>query len=326
MNSSQEKETARLYTNLHEFPRIVTIGHILNEIIKYPDRKVGPVLGSPAAYSAVASSMLGVKTGIVTKIGEDMPNKLLKPLIKAKVDMRGVKVEGSESTTNMLIYDKEGNKTLRYMKKAPEISTKDFPEEYFKAKAMHICPLDNEIGLDTIMDLRKLDILLSTDLGGFGGVHSGGRLSIIKGNRRDSLKELVKNFDIVRASKEDCQYLLGTKMDGEEIIAHLFVEWGAEVGIITCGKDGSIVATEKETLKIPSFHVVAQDPTGAGDTYSAGFIVEYEKTRNPFKSAVFASATASFIVERCGKGIDIKRFATMQEVLERITQCYPQCS
>lgn len=56
---------------------LVVIGHLLKEYIQFPDRKIGPVLGSPCAYTPVAAARLGVKTGIVTKIGEDMPKDLL---------------------------------------------------------------------------------------------------------------------------------------------------------------------------------------------------------------------------------------------------------
>lgn len=50
-------------------PDLIVIGHILNETIKLPDRTIAPVLGSPTAYCSVIASRLGVKTGVVTKIG-----------------------------------------------------------------------------------------------------------------------------------------------------------------------------------------------------------------------------------------------------------------
>ena len=57
---------------------VVTIGHILNETIIFVDGgRKGPVLGSPAAYSSVVTARLGVKTGIVTKVGSDAPAQLL---------------------------------------------------------------------------------------------------------------------------------------------------------------------------------------------------------------------------------------------------------
>jgi len=71
---------------------VVVIGHLLKEKIIFPDgKKMGPVLGSPAAYSSVASARLGLKTGLVTRIGRDMPEELLKVFKETGVDTEGIK-------------------------------------------------------------------------------------------------------------------------------------------------------------------------------------------------------------------------------------------
>jgi len=70
---------------------LVVINHIVNETIKFPDQTIEGVLGSPTAYSSVVASKLGVKTGMVTKIGEDMPKDLLQSIYEAGVDTRGIK-------------------------------------------------------------------------------------------------------------------------------------------------------------------------------------------------------------------------------------------
>jgi hypothetical protein len=39
----------------------VAIGHLIKETIKFPETTVGPLLGSPAAYSSVAAAKLGAR-------------------------------------------------------------------------------------------------------------------------------------------------------------------------------------------------------------------------------------------------------------------------
>jgi len=39
---------------------LVAIGHLIKETIKFPHKTIGPVLGSPVAYSSVAAARLGV--------------------------------------------------------------------------------------------------------------------------------------------------------------------------------------------------------------------------------------------------------------------------
>ena len=94
---------------------LVVIGHLLKEKIIFPDgREIGPVLGSPAAYASVASAKLGLKTGLVTKIGEDMPEELLEVFKKTGVDIDGMRV-GKNSTANLLIYKDSEEKRLKFL-------------------------------------------------------------------------------------------------------------------------------------------------------------------------------------------------------------------
>ncbi|MDD3818580.1 MAG: hypothetical protein PHG41_01915, partial [Actinomycetota bacterium] len=71
---------------------IVILGHILKEKIIFPDREIYPVLGSPVAYSSVCLASLGVDVGIVTKIGKNFPEELLKVFNETKVNIEGIKI------------------------------------------------------------------------------------------------------------------------------------------------------------------------------------------------------------------------------------------
>lgn len=300
-------------------PELVVVGHILNETIKLPDRTIAPVLGSPAAYCSVIASRLGVKTGVVTKIGTDMPRELLKVFSEAGVDSRGIKTEGAASTTDLLIYDTSGNKRAHYLKKATDIVFDDIPKDYLDAKIIYVCPMDYEVPLEAVKELSNLGKTLAVDLMGYGGatssVHPDGKEQ--EGHR--ALKELVKYFHIVRASIEDAQYFFRTKEGMEEDIAYLFTEWGADIGIVTLGEKGAVITTTERNFRIPAFPARVEDCTGAGDAYSAGFLVEYLRTKDPYKSALFAAATASLVIEGSG-GVLLQRMPTSSEVRGRISR------
>jgi len=74
------------------------------------------------------------------------------------------------------------------------------------------------------------------------------------------------------------------------------------------------VADKKRQLRVPAFSGNVIDCTGAGDVYSTGFLAEYLKTKNVEKSALFASAAASLVIEDSG-GVSAKRMPTRSEVL-----------
>ena len=62
----------RGYSVKNEKVDIVTIGNIVKETIFLTDKIVGPVLGSPCAYTSLALAKAGKSTGIVTYCGEEM--------------------------------------------------------------------------------------------------------------------------------------------------------------------------------------------------------------------------------------------------------------
>ena len=297
-------------------PELLSIGHIMKEIIRFPDKVIGPVLGSPTAYSAVTASRLGMKTGIVTRVGKDMPESLLRPILEAGVDTRGIKSEGDSTRTTILTYDTSGNKTVLYEKSAPKIIFEDIPKAYLKAEAAIICPMDYEVPLETSEALSSQGLLLMTDLGGFGGTVS------TKHPRSKDLKdhffirELSKYCSIIKASDEDCKHLFGYT-ERIETTGRLLVELGANITIITLGSKGSIVFEGQEMITVPAFPTSVVDTTGAGDAYCAGFFVEYLRTHDAIKAAIFASATASIIIEGTG-GVQSSRMPTTSQVRKRI--------
>jgi sugar/nucleoside kinase (ribokinase family) len=297
---------------------LVTVGHIINEIVVYPRRTIGPVLGSPAAYTSVASAKLGTKTGIVTKVGKDIPEYLLKPFYEVGLDIRGLKVEGDVTTTNYLIYDNRGNKTLKYLKKAPPIFYEDIPKEYLKSKVFHICPMDFEVPIDTLKILSELGLRLSVDLGGYGGAtsskHPCGNTSA-----KRLFEDILKHFEIVRASLEDCMYLFGERKDLHKYALNSFIDKGAEIGLVTLGNRGvAILKKDGDYFEIPGFETGVVDVTGAGDTFCAGFLSEYIKTEDVLKSALFGCSTASLVIEKSG-GVAASRMPVESEVRNRIS-------
>ncbi|MCL5986460.1 MAG: carbohydrate kinase family protein [Actinobacteria bacterium] len=293
-------------------PDLVMMGHVVHETIQFPDKEISGVLGSPVAYSSVVAAKLGAKVGVVTKIGRDMPPDLLKPFYDAGVDMEGV-IIGDKTTNSLLVYDREGDKNIYYPQRAPEIFFVDIPKDYLKAKIIYICIMDRDVPIETIKELRKHNLTLAIDLGGYGGAHSRVRPTESERKNPVALRELVGLINIARASVEDCRYLLGIDRSNIADAAELFVKWGAEVAVISLGEDGSIAATSNKLYRAPAFREDIVDATGAGDTFSGGFLVEYLRTKNIKQSLRFGNAVALHVCKGTG-GVTAKRMPTREEV------------
>ncbi len=300
-------------------PELVVMSHIVNETVKFPDRVIEGVLGSPTAYASVAAGRLGMSTGVVTKIGTDLPPNFLKPFEEANIDTRGIKIEGKDTTHSLLTYDELGNKAILYPKKAPPLIFDDIPKDYLDAKIIYICPMDYDVSLKTIRVLYGQGITLAADIGGYGGAHSTKHPGEEERKTHKTIRELIKHFHIVKASMEDCQHLFGAKKGMEEEMAELMVNLGADISIVTLGEKGSFISSKKGTFRMPAFPAQVKDCTGAGDAYMAGFLVRYLRTKDVWKSALFASATASIVIEGTG-GVVAGRMPTTSEVEKRISK------
>jgi sugar/nucleoside kinase (ribokinase family) len=115
-----------------------------------------------------------------------------------------------------------------------------------------------------------------------------------------ALVDLIDCFTVVKASDEDVRLLFENELLAPENAARRFTEWGAYVGIVTMGPQGSLVASQGTLQRVPAMDADVLDVTGAGDCYIAAFLVEFLRERDPWASARFAAAVAKYVIERTG--------------------------
>ncbi|MDD2709155.1 MAG: carbohydrate kinase family protein [Verrucomicrobiae bacterium] len=309
---------------------LVVIGHLLKERIVFPDKKeIGPILGSPAAYGSVAAACLGMKTGLITRIGKDMPEKLVDILRQAGVDTAGIRV-GEKTTSNLLIYESQERKRLEFLQRAEDLVAGDVPESYLGAEMFLIAPINDEIDRSLVADLRRRNKAMSVELSGFGGASTSKECRMSREERLGRLKELAGQVKIIKGGEEDFKCLFGEGVDVEQK-ARQFLGWGAEICLVTLGSKGALVAAQGDAARegfpgcggelrverVAPFHVKAIDCTGAGDVWHAGFLHEYLKTKNLKRAASFACALSSILIERTG-GVVCERFPSAAQVYERM--------
>ena len=280
-------------------PDVVLAGHILNEKVVFPDRVLYPVLGSPVAYCSVCLARLGADVGIVTKIGDDFPRRLLSVFHETGVDTAGVRV-GGVSTRNELIYQADGRKTLRFLSRAPSIEYPDVPERFRRAKIIYVCPMDHEVSLEAIRQLSLLGVTMVVDLGGFGGATSADHPPAKDGAE---LRDLCPYFTVVKGSIEDLGHILGASPTDEEAVAERMLGFGSGIVVVTLGARGAYVRTRERGAHYPPYlgeQADVVDQTGAGDCFSAGFLFEYGRTQDAFSATLYGNAVTSYVIERTG--------------------------
>ena len=250
-------------------PDLVCVGHVVREMIRFPDRTSGPVLGSPSAYASVAAARQGTRTAIVTRIGPDMPAALLEPLRQTGVDTGGILV-GARTTASELIYDRDGGKEIRYPSKAEPLTASDVPRAWHGCRMIYVCTMDHDVEPADLAGVASLGGMSAVDLGGYGGVH----MSRARREAHPSLRALAcdaaSRFAIVKASDEDAVAIFG-HADLEKAADELLA-CGPRVLLLTAGAKGVLVCTEEGRLTVQALPCAVLDKTGGGDTSMAGFL------------------------------------------------------
>lgn len=297
---------------------IVVIGTIIKETIQFPNRTIGPVLGSPAAYSSLVMAAQGRNVGIVTYYGNDMEDIISEIDV---LDKRGI-LPYEYTTTNLLVYRNDGTKYVEYQKAAPNIGFGNIHKDYLEADYFKICPMNYEVELDLVKKLYERNKTVFVDLGGYGGATSDIRHSVEETYGRMVIDTLCKNSTIIKASEEDLQSIIPGRT-AEEAVRYL-ADAGASNVVVTLGGNGVMFKEgKKEIVHIKPFSAKSEvedgslDFTGAGDSFGAGFMASYVKEQDMYKAALNGNATASLVIQRSG-GCTYGRMPSKEKVQLRI--------
>ena len=271
-------------------PEFVVIGHVVLDVVREGWR-----LGGTAAFAAVQAQRLGLKVGMVTRVGTD---------VNLQEALPGVAVAGrpSEETTRFVNEYEGGRRRQRVPSQAAVVAIDDVPEEWRAAPVVLVGPVCGEVP-------AELGASLESSL---TGVSAQGWLRRVDRARRVRRQAWTgapfwKGSQVLFVSDED----LGRRSDQ-------LVAWEREVAIVavTRARRGAKVRDRMGWRRIEAFPAREVDPTGAGDIFAAAFLVRYHETQDAAAATRFASAASACSVE----GVGVERVATRAEVEERLAR------
>jgi ribokinase len=124
---------------------------------------------------------------------------------------------------------------------------------------------------------------------------------------KEQLGTILANTDILFANQHEIQQMCTTLGITKDTIVR-------QVGtaIFTMSGDGSTLYSNGSEHFIPVVPVTLADPTGAGDSYRAGFLSAYVKGYTPLTCCKIGTVTASFVVEHVGCQTHLPDWSTMR--------------
>lgn len=257
------------------------------------------ILSGCSTNAALALTRMGEKVRLVGSVGDDFRKRFASDLERFGIESA---ITPSEETGgfSLIYYDDHGNRTLDLIGRAASIESLE-ADWYRDSEAVLIGPILGEVSFDMIAEISgKYDGLFFCDPQGL--IRRADQQGRIYHEKIDGIESALGHFDVVKPNEVEAEVLTGIDCrDNPFEAARIIKSWGPRIVIVTLAELGSVIFDGNEFIEIPPFEVDAIDPTGAGDTYMAGFTFEYLKTGGDLRQAgCFASCTSSIMIENVG--------------------------
>ena len=129
---------------------------------------------------------------------------------------------------------------------------------------------------------------------------------------KEQLDTIISNADILFANQHEVKTMCETLGVAKEALIK-----NVKMAIFTMSGDGSTLYMDGTNHFIPAVPVTLADPTGAGDSYRAGFLSAYVRGYAPLTCCRVGTVTASYVVEHAGCQTHLP---TWEQMLERYRQ------
>ncbi|MEO7230144.1 MAG: PfkB family carbohydrate kinase [Candidatus Limnocylindrales bacterium] len=271
-------------------PRVLVLGDLVLDVVLAPDRPIetgtdvpGSVRirqGGSAANTARWLARLGTDVQLVCAVGRDGAGRSLVAQVQADgVRVRAARIAGERTGRIGVLVMPTGERSFVADRRAALALRPDHlrPEWFVGLDLIHI-PAYSLMGEPIAATAREAvatarntaSAQVSLDLSSIGPLLAEGRRTA---------RELVESVmpDLIFATESEAQAFLGRPAT-EGILDH------AAIAVIKRGSRGArvharVAGAEPLTFDVATLHVAAADTTGAGDAFSAGFIVGWLTAR-----------------------------------------------
>ena len=269
------------------------------------------VPGGSAANTITCTSIFGMPSGFIGKIGNDE----LGHLYRSSLEQSGVKttlLTGTKGSGRAMCFITGANaeRTFAdYMGAALELVPEDLKPEFFEGyDYFHIegyLVQNQDLIRKAVQMAKEVGCIISIDMASY---------NVVESNEAFFHNLVEKYIDIVFANESEARAY--TKKEPREALDELAEQ--CRIAIVKVGKDGSMVKAGDEYHFIDPWPAATIDATGAGDTYAAGFLYAHSLGMPLKVCGEVGSIIAAKVVEVIGTKIDIPRWKAAKEEIRRL--------
>ena len=279
---------------------VLAVGSVAFDTVKTPFGARERMIGGAGTYIGWSASMLGVRTGLVSVVGEDFPQDELNRMQKAGMLVEGIERKMGEKSffwSGSYHMDMNGRDTLATELNVLANFNPVIPEEWKQAKWLMLGNIDPTLQASVLDQLEERPQLVVLDTMNFW-------MDIAM----EPLKAVIARVDVLTINDEEARQLSGERSLMKA--ARCILDMGPRYLIIKKGEHGALLfhhgAKGLDYFFCPALPLEdVVDPTGAGDSFAGGFIghlaalgqTDFEAMK---EAVVVGSALASFTCEAFG--------------------------
>ena len=259
--------------------------------------------GGCAASTGVALAKIGVRAGVIGKVGNDgLGDFMVGVLERHGIDTRGVIRDPKAGTSGtMVMVHSDGERSfIHYIGANASLTESDIDYELFGGtRILHVAGsflmpgIDGEPTARVLEKAQAMGITTTLDT----AWDSRGRWMSL-------LKPCLPYIDYAVPSIEEARMVTGKHEPAD--VAKVLMDHGVKTVALKMGEEGCYIRSAEAEFRIPRYDVEAVDALGAGDCFAAGFLTGILRGWDLEKTGRFANAVGACCVMALGATTGVK--------------------
>jgi sugar/nucleoside kinase (ribokinase family) len=289
---------------------IVVVGSVAFDSIETPFGKRERVLGGSGNYFSVSASLF-TDVQLVGVVGADFPQEHIDFLDTRRIDTKGLKRTDGKTFhwSGKYGFDLNEAQTLATELNVFADFDPELPEGFRNADTVFLANIDPELQR-SVLEQVKAPRLVAMDTMNFW----------IEG-KNDELRETLSRVNMLLINESEARQL--AREHNTVKAARIIQEMGPRTVVIKRGEYGALFFQDEHVFFAPAYPLEdVFDPTGAGDTFAAGFLGWLDKCKKHDlatcrQAMLVGSVMASYVVEDFS--FDRIRDLNLRDIEERFT-------
>jgi len=268
--------------------------------------------GGDALNESFTASRLGNRTGLISKVGDDVFGRLLVEKAKeAGVSTRYLKVSESSRTASaaMLVHSNGERNICAYRGAFESLCLEDIDMGVFDR-----CRI---VSIGSMFAMKNLDgdgIRIILERAKSSGAMTASDVKFDTYKRGfEGVKQEFPYIDYFLPSYDEALYLTGEREPSRQ--ADFLLRAGCGTIVIKLGPEGCYLSSGDSGKIIPACPKECVDTSGAGDNFVAGFLTGLNKGWDMETCVRFGNATAAVSIQEVGANGAVKSF---EQVIEHM--------